>query len=545
MNDPYRLSLQVELPDGQFVRWGPDERDAIDVPQDLEFGTGIPGGFSDLGCSLLRRIDLDYPDLVEYATVRVLGPGRETVWEGRFARFPRQHGQTFTVQPGAEGEVAHLRDDETFHEVYADRDLPRWREPSVQRRLDHNTASRTVQGHETGHDETNGAALLLPIRGAWASPTTPIIEPTYDAGPGLTVGAIYYDFTGPSSGASWDLVIGTVSTDAWAATDLSADLISGLTGSGYITPTADYRYAVLQLRNTATPGGADAAESLWAIRGLTVYGNHGLTRRGDDPGGFYASDLVADIVRRTAPRLTYSTGDGGSIQTNTTLIEHLVFAEPTTGEQALRQVTDFTLSEWGVYENREFFWRTPDEDRCCWQARLDQAARPSLDGPSGVDRPNGVMVSYSDFAGVAHLVGPPGSDAETTSSDLEDSDPQNPATLAGVRKWPVLSVGEMSEDRAIDLGRVWLTERITLAQRRGEVELTGMVDHPTAGKRPVWAIRAGDHIQFTDANNNVKRRIIETRYSHETRTIRLTLDNSAFRADAIIGRLAAALTGAV
>jgi hypothetical protein len=112
--------------DGRVTRWGPDEPNATEIPGDLTFSTQIPGGFKDLSCSLLRRIDLDYPDLGLFDRVRVYGPGNRTVWEGRMAQFPRSHGDGFQIVPGAVGHSAALTDNPSFREIYVDRDLSHW-----------------------------------------------------------------------------------------------------------------------------------------------------------------------------------------------------------------------------------------------------------------------------------------------------------------------------------------------------------------------------------------------------------------------------------
>jgi hypothetical protein len=542
----YRLSLAIEHADGSTTRWGPGEIDGADIPTDLEFSTSMPGGFKDMQSSLLRRIDRDYPDQNLLDTVRVLGPGNETAWEGRMTMFPRQHGDQYTVQPGAEGWVAHLRDDETFSMIYVDRSLDGWGPPSRSRRSVLLAAGRGVLDSRVEPDITNGLpALTLPF---FLDGSKPIVEPWYDAGPGNLLGELYIDWTTTSWGttasdANWQIRVYSSSDDALSAsTDLVGSSLnqSVLLGAQYVTVGTARRYVLLEAFYDATTSSAPTTERQATFRKVTVYGDHDLTQVGDAPGGFYGGDIIEHALAAAAPRLVLGDIDQGSV-----IIAHLVFRDPTQVEEVVRQVTDYEAKDWGVYDRREFFWRDPDPDRCCWQARLDEGARPSFDGPAGQTLLNGVFVVYKDPAGTTHTVGPPGSNAETTDSTLADSDSSNPATALGIRKWAKLNLDvPTTEDNAIFVGAAWLADRLS-PQRRGSVTLTGTVTHPTKGRRPVWAVRSGDYIQITDSGNNAQRRIIETRYDHATRTNTLTLDNADTAVEALIQRFGLAVAGVI
>lgn len=537
MDDPYRLSLTIEHADGRVTRWGPDELEVEDVPSGLEFGSAIPGGYKGMSCELFRRMDLDYADLNEFDTITVYGPGREIAWQGRLARAPREHGDRYVIQPGGEGWSAHLGDDKTFQMIYVDRDLGRWGSPSLSRRLDMATSGTPITGEGTvAPDPTNGSPAVLQSITRVANKA--FVESWYDAGSGNLIDAFYYDVDFSHALASgWGAGVLLAETDravGYEGASLVADAASYFDPSG-----TDHRFAMVRLYFDAAFTGDGDWRAAW--RSLAVYGDHGLTRRGSDPGGLYASDVVEDIVQRAAPLL-----DTSLVEENTFIVPHLAFPDPTTAEAAVRKVTDYTLWEWGVYDDRKFFWRQPDPDRVCWRARLSDGARPQFDGPSGVDRPNGVLVTYQDFAGQTHIAGPTGSGAEVESALLLDDDPLNPANRWGIRNWTTLSIPEPTNaDAALQLGSVWLAERVRQAERRGEIAITGLVEHPTKGLRPVWAIKAGDYIQLTDAANDVKRRIMEVHYDHDTRTATLTLDNTAYRADALMERMAVAIVGVV
>lgn len=545
MSDPFRLSIAIEHADGRTTRWGPDELQAKDAFTGLTFTDAIPGGYKTLDCDLFRRIDLDYADLNEDDQITVYGPGRQIAWQGRLARAPREHGDQFLVHPGGEGWSAHLADNQTFRMIYVDRDLGSIGEVSRARQLALADAARTYFSvSQQIADVTNGSfAVRTAMTDGWGASS--VSEGWYDAGPGNALGEVWWRWQRTSqidhTSANWTWSVNAYDNDdLTGSSDLSGDLsTSAGPASGYLTVNGRRYVLVQQAFGPARTGGDGKDFPIWWQ--FAMYGDHGLTRRGTDPGGFYASDIVTDIVERAAPLL-----DTSLIETDTFTVPHLAFREPTTAEEAIRKVTDFTLAEWGVYDHKRFFWRQPDEDRLCWRARLDEGARPRFDGPSGIDRPNGVMVTYTDFAGTSHNVGPTGSGAETESTDLTDTDPLISANQWGIQRWPTLQLGEpTTETVAIQIGRVWLEERARQAERRGELAITGLVEHPTKGMRPVWEVKAGDYIQLTDAGNDVKRRIIEKRYSHDTRTAVLTLDNSAYRTDAILERLAASVVGAI
>jgi hypothetical protein len=536
-----RLSLSVTHADGRITRWGPDEVDAGAIPSDLQFSTAMPGGFRDLSCSLLRRIDLDYPDQALFDNVRAYGPGNQTAWDGRFTQFPRSHGQGFSVTPGAVGWSAHLKDDPSFSEVYMDRDLGRFRGAGLTRR--YALAAANFGAGYFSNASIPQPTLIVGFTGAWASNI--ISEAYYEAPAGLDVARIIFNWqTNTPIGSTATFSFSASSTEDEATfPEASADQLTG-SGSGTLdsSPATPRREMMLSLSFSGAGGVASTNYEI-ALTSLRVIGNHGLTIQGTSPdNGFYASDMLQDIISRAAPMLSTA-----GIETTDFVIQHAVFPDPITAEDALTLINSYHLYEWGVYDDRVFFFRPPDLDRLVWEARLDKGAFLDLEGDTAEQVYNGVYVSYQDAAGQRRTIGPTGALADATSTLLEDTSETNPVNAHGIpRRWAKLDISQTTtEAGAEQLGYVWLREH-SLPQRRGNLTVTGSITHPTEGEVPTWRPRAGDSVKITDGGvSDTPRRIISTSYNHGTRSISLALDNTSLKLDAILERMGVNLVGTI
>jgi len=547
MSDPNRLAISVTHADGRITRWGPDEPDPIDIPADLTFSTQIPGGFKDMSCGLLRRIDGDYTDQGLFDDIRVYAPGNRTVWEGRLVQFPRSHGDGFQIVPGAVGWSANLTDDPSFREIYVDRDFGSWGPPSVQRRLSQVGVFTVADSRVTPDNTTGQPSLETTFSGKWTAASKPLIEAWYDAH-ALPIGSLYYawkknaNVNNADANWVWTAVLST--DDIVSAIDITANLSAAGPGSGTLSATgAAKHFALLEHYYNAGPAGIDNTDFAIFWTCLAVYGTHGLTKQGTDSAtsakGFYASDVIRDIVTRAAPELTI-----GTIDATTFVIPHLVFADPTTAENAITLVNGYHGFDWTVYDNRTFDYRATDPTRLCWAARLSNGARLELEGETAEQVFNGVYVTYTDPSGQRKTVGPPGATADATDASLADTSSTNPVNVHGItRRWGLFNITETTTQAgAIQIGAIWLLAH-ALPQRRGTLTLTGTVTHPTEGDVPVWRVRAGDYIRISDHPADVPRRIIETRYTHGTRQLTCNLDNTPYMLDAILQRFGSGLVG--
>lgn len=553
MSNP--LGVTVTHADGSTTRWAGDERLAENIPSGITCSTSVPGGYKDATLTLPRRIDRDYPDVSLFDDVRIWGPANETVWNGRVVAIPRSHSDTTTLTIQCVGWASHLRDMPFFREVYVDRDLSHWQGMSRQRKLNWlGTGAATVQDGQIEPDVSTGIpALVLAIDGSF---TELRLESWYDSGPGLAVASDYSDYVGNGTTSTWDAYLGVADDDVGTNEALSADLSSGTNSSGTttFTPATPRRWAFVRLR-AAGPVGDDVRRS-FQHRRLAVWGNHGLTKQGTAPNdGLYASDVIANIVSRAAPLLTYTTGAGGSISPTTFVIPQLEFRDPVTAEDAILRTNAYHLWEWGVYGGandasgypaKTFFFRPPDPNRCQWEARLSDGAHLDLEGDQGDTVYNGVVVTYTDTAGVTHTVGPPGSGAEATDATLADTSSSNPINAHGIpARYAQLSITPITtQTGAIQIGSVFLAEQ-SLPQRRGQLTVKGTLQHPTQGRRPVWQVRAGDYIRLQDHPTDVPRRIIETSYSDDTGELVMSLDNSVWKVEALLERIGVSMAGVI
>lgn len=547
--DNDRLALSVTGSDGRVVRWGGDEPDAEMIPGDLEFGTAMPGGYKDLSCSLLRRLGGDER---LFDRVRAYGPGNRTAWDGRLVQFPREDLQ---VNPGAVGWSSHLRDDPSFREIYVDQDKGHWGPATVQRKLNL-VASYAFTDPSVVSDPTGGQpALETKVNGDWLNTSRPVCEALYDA-QRIPIGSVYYAWkrganTGTAAPWQWAIVLANAAEFSAGTVDTSGNLVAAGPGTGTVTATtATQLYSLVQFFYDAGPAGSSNTDWVLYWTCLGVYGTHGLTKQGTasatEAQGFYGHDLITNIVSRGAPLLTT-----GGIETNTSfVVPQAAFLEPTTPEEALMLINGYFLWEWGVFDDKEFFWRAPDPDRLVWRAREDLGAHISEEGPTAEATFNGVLVNYTDPSGQKRIAGPTAAyweggvaRCDVTNVELVDTTSTNPVNEAGIpRKWGVLDIGPVTTDAgAVQLGKVWLAEH-SLPQRRGSITVAGAVEHPTEGLVPPWRVKAGDGIVVSDRAGDESRRIIETRYSRGSDTLTATVGNTDYKMDAIMERVVA-LTG--
>src|SRR5690242_2323996 len=106
---PLGLSVDVTLADGSRRRWDSNGA-AADRPQGLTCTYRIGDGFADGGCTLSRRLDLDYNAQALLNDVAFIGDDGSVAYEGRISAVPRSVADTHSVQVQMAGWMAHARD---------------------------------------------------------------------------------------------------------------------------------------------------------------------------------------------------------------------------------------------------------------------------------------------------------------------------------------------------------------------------------------------------------------------------------------------------
>ena len=529
------IAVSLNLADGRVIRFGGDEADEVDVPYDISWDTQIPGGFGAASITLPKPANLYADDQRLFSDVVIYGRGGRTLYEGYVTAVPQVSAQEIQLQ--CSGWSTTLDRVQTFREIFVDRDLGRWGEPSRARRTILVTNGLREINSATVEPGSSLPALTLT---ADAGVVNPHPESLYDAGAGNEIASVYYDMTSIST-SSHDAKFSSSSTDDLAPENESADLITATNGTaqGTFTPSAARRYMSVKFFLIGTNSNQTSA----TFRNLAVYGNHGLPLRGSDPKGVHASDVVGYVIQQ-APLST----DTSSIEPTTFVIPHLTYPEDVSLRQVIEEVTALGGSsnvpnDWGVYEDRTFFWRSPGSYGRTWRVRRDQIATATSEGPDADLRVAGVKVNYQDAAGTTRSVGPIGSNADYETNDLLDIDPDNPARrIPGA--YAVVEAGIIPPDvatgiptGAINVGKLVLNERNRL-NWRGSVEIQGEATDENGNPYPVALVRAGDQIVIEDDADLTPRPIQSTSYNHSSLSLSASVGARPDSLEALLGRLA-------
>lgn len=537
MIDTGRLALYVRRPSGQLRRIAGDEELAENVLQSLQFGTAMPGGFSTMSCAVTG--DLESLDLSLFDEVVLLGPGGEIAWEGYITALPGRQNTQAQIGITATGWSSALKDSSDFRMVYSNRDMSQFVGPSDARRAILIANNRQVHDHSLDDGGNSGTpGLSMSLTGPQVAPRTAICEAWVDAGPGNTIARVPYSYTCSTSGF---LRLNVCDDDIGTNQTSGSNLATVSSGSGVFTPVTPRRWLLIEWIALGQIAG-DGSTLLAVMRNLAVMCSHGLTVRGAAPAeGFYPSDVVADVVNRSATPLKATTGADGSVQpTSNYPVPHLEFRDGVSPDEAILRAAKTEVPDWGAYDNRTFFYRPAATGRT-WIARTDDDG-VTFDpaGPQAEDAYDGVFVTYTDPTGVQRSAGPPGSNAHVTDSRLADSSESDLNVHGRTRTGPLDLPVQATQADAIEAGEAWLKDKLAIIDR-GDVVLTGEVVDEFGQCEPVNRMRAGDRLVLSDVSRRAIP-IVETGHDYEQRRTACSLDSPPDKLEAQYERVQAELT---
>lgn len=529
------LALQVELvyPDGTTKRWDSDAIEAKDQPTGITFRTQRYTGFADAQLTLNRRIDLEYPDLGLLDGLNLIGHDGSVAYEGRIAQMPRNLQSTPQITVQAQGWMSHAKD-QPFVEVFVDRDLSKWGSPSTPWRIAVIAENYSYGSSSQLLDQAGHPAVELSLADAWVSPYKPIAEAWWLPQPGITIAHIYYNFASKSSkvtGAGWAVRTLLSADDHGTGKITSANLLPG-PSAGYLFSTITATAAALQIYDETTPSGEAGATYYAQFESLAVYGPHELGGRGPDPAGFFVSDMMGYIANKWAPKL-----DTSGIQLTTFPVPHASFLSDTLPYDAFQTLNTYHRWEMAVFEGKKLLYWPIDLTDYDWEVRLsDPGTTVQLQGDDAANLCNGVIVNYKDLStGYQTRLSP------DTYSELKDNSPDNPVNLNGLKLYTTLSLSvPTTKEGAIQIGRTYLAE-FNQSKAPGSITISGHIRDRAGHFQQGWKVRASDRLIISDLPSDAVRVVGETEWSHDNKTLTISVDSQFKRLDAILARLGVAV----
>lgn len=527
------LGAVIETHDGRAITFGPEE-DTERLPTALSFSTQIPGGFGKGSLVVPRPDGFDPLDTPLLAGARFYGPGNRTAYEGRLAAKPRLGVNDITLE--LEGWSAHL-DDDIFRALYVTRDLNRWGPPGLQRQI--NLAEVDNAPHQADASaltDANGNGLRLAVTGVWTTPI-PRCEAWFDASSGLAVGMVAGDFVGWPDTAFVLTLNGGNDEVGGAPTETGSDLFTAASGSFAHTFSQAFRRAWFEWHYNGA-GGVDAnTEYGLNLYNLAAYGDHGLTLYVAADGGakgVRGDDALRDAISRAAPLL--NTDD---IEQAQFVITDLVFdGWDSRVRNVVEQVTakggaSDVPNDWGVYEDKRFFWRTPGSYGRTHRLRLDEGVEIVDEGEDAAEIATAIIATYTDSAGNQKAVGYPGSGADVESALLVVTDPKNPIALSDVdRKVITKDVGKQTPEGAVLFAQLALKEALR-ADRTGTYRVPSLPND-----EPPYYLRAGDKVLIED-DAAVEQSTVSTDYDHSDGEVEVHIGTAPNRLDVFLAQAAA------
>jgi hypothetical protein len=537
VTEPETLDVGLTLRNGNQHSFNPRSEDEGSVPYAISYGTQNPGGFADASVTLARPPWLSTDDVM-FATVTIRGTGGDIRYVGRVRQTPQTDSEAITL--GIEGLAAFLDDDQFFRFLGCHNDLSAWTEPTNERQL-------FLIG--TGVSPTNEGGVITADTGTPVLDTrltSPSTEWTASERwlrvDGIPIGRIKgtwskFDFVDELKiGWDWRAIL---SPDGTITGDLTGNMVGSGPGTYDVSAGGARYYAGVSLIFYDALPSADGTifDLQWVP---TVVGTHGLTLQNLDDGsgrwGISIGDALEYCITDGAPEI-----DIFSIEDADYVLSHLVHTG--TVRQLIETVSAFgsvngRVPDWGIYENG-FFWGEPGSFGRTWRVNRNQMAVTSHEGVSSDEMCQGVVITYTDGAGVARSVGPPGTGADVGSALLNDSSPNNPAPPDRIK---VRDAGLTTAEGAILVGQALLAETNN-PPHKGTVTITGDLEDDSGTVGHASEVRACDRVIVVNDEDPTEQDIVSTSYDHDSLTVTANVGLAPANIETLLARLAASVSG--
>jgi hypothetical protein len=535
---PDRLAVRIDAPNGYSNRWAEDEHLAQNVLSNIELEDEMPGGDKSLSGVLARDPRFNWQEMEAYAEMRCYNPLMD-VFEGFMDKAPDVSGDQMSITPAALGYQAILEDDRGEAIGFIDRDLQKWGGPS---------SGRIIQF--AGTISADGVNIINGWQSA-AQPNAGIIYQYDHLGKGAVGGEMWYygegapihdfvyDYYGTGLDAAWVDIPYLSNDDKASSIDGGPNYqgnVGPFLGNGVHASNEAKKYALLQTwRNQGeseiNPYGG---RHMWL--NPTMLGPIQATSpaKGTWPNiGYSMKQMIEWMIPHKAAPLEARPGD---IDDDGFLITQAWYGGRGPLSDIVHDVTKYSLYDWFVRKGKRLRVKEPGSYGNYWKTYMRESELSEV----GIDSQalwNEIVVSFTDVSGRTIFVGPPGSGCDVESPLLKVTDPEHPANRAGRTRRDLLDMKGISNPaQAIEVGIRFL-EEAALLNHAGSATLTGYVLDHNGVIWPAACVKSGDWISFMDAADNSYRKIVNRKYSHNTRGSEIEIDAPPSGMEQLLERL--------
>ncbi len=516
------LNVRLRTPGGDQVWLGPDYDRGI-VPEAF---TASADEHGPLDCSFMlrRRTRQASPDLKAFNRCEV-HIGGVPVWAGRIWETPTSDDDTISVQ--GKGAQFHL-DDRLILRFYVQTDMTAYVDSRAKA-----TTTLGPNGYRAGLSPGVGAGVIvLPFPKDFVIGVGDRCGVTLDTGQsGISRVVVAWEALA-TDGNNALYSRASASENGWNPADDGSAVLSSASGTISHSPSARRYHHLFVIRNASA--GTLSTEQGARITSVKLFGSTSWESGGSS--AFKASDAFLNVLGAALPLLSTSTA---RISTTSFPIPDFQPDGYRSPREILQAANAFHDWLWGVDARWQLFFRArptvPLYEMGAWSGSPFSDASPN----SAEELHNEVIVQYTDSAGVQQ------NEVRTAVSGL--------LAQQGFTRSKVLAVqAALTQAAAQQIGDVWLASRTKTPLRGGANAMRGSVR--TSAGAPVHPahllLGVGERLRLTDRVNpdtggmGRDGTIVAVRYSHDSETASLQVDDPNDRLDTLLARLAV-VTGQV